>query len=672
MPGPNTATYLERLLTFFQRAADILFDPTGTGLTATTVQDAIVEVSNNVPTLVKETMSELRAVAPIDGRIAWTACFSDPDDGGGGTWTGVTGAVAGTYAHNGGTVIVPVGGNGSAAWLRTFEGAVFPEWFGAKGDGATDDKAALAACFAAAGTFDVCLSRDYLVTGGNLALVSNLSIIGPGTLRVDTATLNPLFTGTSLSAIRMRGPTLVGNSATQTSVSSGSSAFDLDGCSDIQLSFLTVSGWTRHGIALDGVTDVKVDWCDISGGYYGAGVLCAATTVSTRVTVTNCKITDTQLANVHAFVGVVDWVVEDNTLSGTGQGSGSVAEGEVADNITCYPDDLSLVNPKISRNFCRNSANHGIHIGGNYADISDNDVDGQAYIGILFYAGDGDEPNPDAVDLRICGNRVASGDRTDSDHKGISVRNVTGFVLNGNQVTDCYDSFEIRFIDAVSPTGKYTQLGTCLGNTVRGGYRYGIELNGYVRGVELGPNAIDIVDAAGEHIRYNTTDATGRADNPLSSGNVFLGVGTAPRVLNIQQGTASVAPKLKATGSATNINAAVEGKGNGVVLLGNDNGYGAQVSAGTASTVNRVELVGSVSGTAVRINPAGDDTNIRQDVQGKGTGGVRIEPTSGRVGFMGATPIQRPTVTGSRGGNAALASLLTELANLGLITDSTS
>ena len=42
------------------------------------------------------------------------------------------------------------------------------------------------------------------------------------------------------------------------------------------------------------------------------------------------------------------------------------------------------------------------------------------------------------------------------------------------------------------------------------------------------------------------------------------------------------------------------------------------------------------------------------------------------VGFNDTTPIAKPTVSGSRGGNAALASLLTALANYGLITDSTS
>ncbi len=36
-----------------------------------------------------------------------------------------------------------------------------------------------------------------------------------------------------------------------------------------------------------------------------------------------------------------------------------------------------------------------------------------------------------------------------------------------------------------------------------------------------------------------------------------------------------------------------------------------------------------------------------------------------------STPTIKPTITGSKGGNAALASLLSSLAGLGLITDST-
>ena len=50
-------------------------------------------------------------------------------------------------------------------------------------------------------------------------------------------------------------------------------------------------------------------------------------------------------------------------------------------------------------------------------------------------------------------------------------------------------------------------------------------------------------------------------------------------------------------------------------------------------------------------------------------GDIAIGGTGTQIGFLGAAPIARPTVTGSRGGNAALASLLTALATLGLLVD---
>lgn len=49
---------------------------------------------------------------------------------------------------------------------------------------------------------------------------------------------------------------------------------------------------------------------------------------------------------------------------------------------------------------------------------------------------------------------------------------------------------------------------------------------------------------------------------------------------------------------------------------------------------------------------------------------ILYDTGTAKIGFLGAGAVARQTVTGSRGGNAALASLLTGLANLGLITDS--
>ena len=68
-----------------------------------------------------------------------------------------------------------------------------------------------------------------------------------------------------------------------------------------------------------------------------------------------------------------------------------------------------------------------------------------------------------------------------------------------------------------------------------------------------------------------------------------------------------------------------------------------------------------------------DDFEIIPEAAGSGTlRGLQLVTAAGRLGFYGTTAIAKPAVTGSRAGNAALADLLTELANLGLITDSSS
>ena len=49
---------------------------------------------------------------------------------------------------------------------------------------------------------------------------------------------------------------------------------------------------------------------------------------------------------------------------------------------------------------------------------------------------------------------------------------------------------------------------------------------------------------------------------------------------------------------------------------------------------------------------------------------VRLATNGANLGFYGENGISKPTVTGSTSSNAALQSLLTQLVNLGLITDS--
>lgn len=54
---------------------------------------------------------------------------------------------------------------------------------------------------------------------------------------------------------------------------------------------------------------------------------------------------------------------------------------------------------------------------------------------------------------------------------------------------------------------------------------------------------------------------------------------------------------------------------------------------------------------------------------GVGTDAQEIRIQDAKLGFFNTAPVARPTVTGSRGGNAAMASTLTALASLGLLID---
>ena len=75
---------------------------------------------------------------------------------------------------------------------------------------------------------------------------------------------------------------------------------------------------------------------------------------------------------------------------------------------------------------------------------------------------------------------------------------------------------------------------------------------------------------------------------------------------------------------------------------------------GAASVVKRVQIDSAGKATFY------GDVQIDGDLDLNGT----------NLGFYGTTPAAKPAVSGSRAGNAALADLLTELATLGLITDS--
>lgn len=117
----------------------------------------------------------------------------------------------------------------------------------------------------------------------------------------------------------------------------------------------------------------------------------------------------------------------------------------------------------------------------------------------------------------------------------------------------------------------------------------------------------------------------------------------------------------------------------------------ARTSIAAPSIVSAADVLGSIGfygydGSAYRAaatiqvgvytTPGSNDMPGQLDMlvtpDGSATPTTVLSLRSNAIGFYGGTPATKPTVTGSRGGNAALQSLLTGLAGLGLITDSSS
>jgi len=87
--------------------------------------------------------AELRALTITSNSLVYVGSNTTLGDGGEGYFYAVTGATIGTYTDNGGTIILPTGGDGSAAWIRYIESHYDVRWFGAAVDGITNDYAAI-------------------------------------------------------------------------------------------------------------------------------------------------------------------------------------------------------------------------------------------------------------------------------------------------------------------------------------------------------------------------------------------------------------------------------------------------------------------------------------------------------------------------------------------------
>lgn len=93
-------------------------------------------------------------------------------------------------------------------------------------------------------------------------------------------------------------------------------------------------------------------------------------------------------------------------------------------------------------------------------------------------------------------------------------------------------------------------------------------------------------------------------------------------------------------------------------------------NAGEISAAHGLYIDGDhvVTGTLIDVRNNGVQKFFQDDTLHRVITGARFD---GNIGFFNTAPVAKPTVSGAKGSNAALGSLMTALAGLGLVTDST-
>lgn len=123
------------------------------------------------------TIAALKAIVTtglVTGRTVKVLAYATAGDGGGGTFRFNS---ASAVADNGGTIFAPTSGSGR--WYRNYSGNMNARWFGATGDGTTDDYAAAQLAVTAVPTRGVLLFPE-----GNYKLSADLSVANKTSVRI--------------------------------------------------------------------------------------------------------------------------------------------------------------------------------------------------------------------------------------------------------------------------------------------------------------------------------------------------------------------------------------------------------------------------------------------------------------------------------------------------------
>lgn len=223
---------------------------------------------------------------------------------------------------------------------------------------------------------------------------------------------------------------------------------------------------------------------------------------------------------------------------------------------------------------------------------------------------------------------------------------------------------------AVGPDASANFSGaTALGGNASVGGDSGTAVGSYssaqASGTALGANTTAVESAVAVGYQARTSPSAARAVALGSNANAQApdALAAGPNALATAAGAVAVGAGSLAALDAVALGHNATASGQSSVALGADaeatHARSAALGPGAQTTADDQLMLGTAEDTTVvsgRLDQRGDTV---------------LGSSTSTLGFFGETGVQRPTVSGSRGGNTLLGALITHLANLGLITDET-
>lgn len=172
----------------------------------------------NIASSIVSDLTTMRSGTVVNNESVLMQYHTAASSGGGGLFRGVTGAAPGTYVDNNGTIIVPNGGDGSAAWLRNYNNVINVEWFGVTKDG-VDRVTELNLLGTALSAGDaVNFGGGIIGSSGNIVFPAGIHIFGSAEIKALNTISSGLFKFLNVGNIRVDGLTFTVEGANNASL----------------------------------------------------------------------------------------------------------------------------------------------------------------------------------------------------------------------------------------------------------------------------------------------------------------------------------------------------------------------------------------------------------------------------------------------------------------------